>query len=57
MTNVIFESHLHNIHLKLNPIFRPVLVEYVLYVRVCTAGSSTALIQQNNIVRRFSKLY
>ena len=24
MTNVIFESHLHNIHLELNPIFRPV---------------------------------
>ena len=25
MTNVIFESHLHNIHLELNPIFRPVM--------------------------------
>ena len=29
MTNVIFESHLHNIYLESNLIFRPVLIAHI----------------------------
>ena len=32
MTNVIFESHLHNIHLESNLIFRPVIMVKMYYL-------------------------